>query len=200
MTCGRWLGPWATALDEVRALLVRAEEKLRAARLLFDGGDTPDSISGVYVLDGTTGRLKGMKITRFEDLECWQQARILTKAVYTATSHGAFSKDFRLSGQIQGAASSAMANIAEGFVRRSNKEFIQFLFVAMSSAAEVQSHLYVALDQRYVDQKQFDQVYAQADKTARIISGLITYLRTNQTKQTRSPKETRPTKQTRSTR
>jgi len=140
-----------------------------------------------------------MKITRFEDLECWQQARILAKAVYTATGNGVFHKDFRLSGQIEAAASSAMANIAEGFVRRSNKEFIQFLFVAMSSAAEVQSHLYVALDQRYVGQKQFDQVCEQADKTARIISGLITYLRANQTKQTRqtrSPKETRPTKQT----
>jgi four helix bundle protein len=66
----------------------------------------------------------------------------------------------------------------------------------MSSAAEVQSHLYIALDQRYVGQKQFDQVCEQADKTARIISGLITYLRTKGTKQTRSPKETRPTKQT----
>lgn len=126
-----------------------------------------------------------MKLTRFEDLECWQEARNLTGAVYRATKNGGFKRDLRLSGQIQAASASVMANIAEGFIRRSNKEFIQFLFVGMSSAAEVQSHLYVALDQGYVDQKQFDQVYEQADKTARIISGLITYLRTRETRQTK---------------
>ncbi len=67
----------------------------------------------------------------------------------------------------------------------------------MSSAAEVQSHLYVALDQGYIGRDRFDEMYKQADKTARIISGLITYLRTKGTKQTRSPKETKSTKQAR---
>jgi len=70
-----------------------------------------------------------------------------------------FRKDVRLSRQIQPAATSVMANISEGFVRRSNKEFTQFLFIGMSSAAEVQSHLYVALDQGYIDQIGFDAVY-----------------------------------------
>jgi four helix bundle protein len=126
-----------------------------------------------------------MKLTRFEDLECWQEARSLVRTVYAATRDGAFRKDLRLSGQIQAAAASVMANIAEGFIRRSDKEFIQFLFIAMSSAAEVQSHLYIALDQGYVDQKQFDEMYTQANKTAMIISGLLTYLRTNQTRQTK---------------
>jgi len=70
-----------------------------------------------------------------------------------------------------------MANIVEGFIRRSDKEFIQFLFIAMSSAAEVQSHLYVALDQNYIDHKQFDKIYEQARKTAMLISGFIKYLR-----------------------
>ena len=118
------------------------------------------------------------KITRFEDLECWQQARTLVKEVYGVTKGREFKKDFRLSGQIQAAATSSMANIAEGFIRRSDKEFVQFLFIAMSSAAEVQSHLYVALDQGYIDQKYFDDIYEQANKTAKIISGLIKYLRT----------------------
>jgi four helix bundle protein len=122
-----------------------------------------------------------MKLTRFEDLECWQEARSLVRTVYAATRDGAFKKDLRLSGQIQAAAASVMANIAEGFIRRSDKEFIQFLFIAMSSAAEVQSHLYIALDQGYVDQKQFDEMYTQANKTAMIISGLLKYLRTKQT-------------------
>lgn len=88
-----------------------------------------------------------------------------------------FRKDFRLVGQIQGAAISVMANIPEGFIRKSDKEFLQFLFISMSSAAEVQSHLYVAVDQIYINQNEFDQLYEQAGKTAKMISGLIKYLR-----------------------
>jgi len=128
-----------------------------------------------------------MKITRFEDLECWQQGRILTNKVYEITGNGAFKKDLRLSGQIQAAATSVMANVAEGFVRRSDKEFSQFLFIAMSSAAEVQSHLYVALDQEYVDKRRFDEIYEQAKKAGMLISGMIKYLRSRSTKQTRQP-------------
>jgi len=72
--------------------------------------------------------------------------------------------------------------LPEGFVRRSNKEFIQFLFIAMSSCAEVQSHLYIAVDQGYLSKDMFASIYEQANKTARIVSGLIKYLRTKQTK------------------
>ena len=122
-----------------------------------------------------------MKLTRFEDLDCWKEARILVRQIYEAARKDLFKKDVRLSGQIQAAATSIMANIAEGFIRRSSKEFIQFLFVAMSSAAEVQSHLYVAVDQGYVQKEEFELLYEQANKTARIISGLITYLRTRAT-------------------
>jgi four helix bundle protein len=132
-----------------------------------------------------------MKISRFEDLDCWQEARILVKEVYSVTRGSVFRKDLRLAGQIQAAATSTMSNIAEGFIRHSDKEFIQFLFIAMSSAAEVQSHLYVALDQGYLDQNQFDMIYEQGNKTARIISGLIKYLRTHQTKQTELTRQTR---------
>jgi len=120
-----------------------------------------------------------MKLTRFEDLECWKESRILTKMVYEATNNSLFKKDLRLSGQIQAAATSTMANCAEGFKRRSNKEFIQFLFIAISSVAEVQSHLYVSLDQGYINQESFQKIYDQAEKTSKIISGLITYLRHN---------------------
>ncbi len=126
-----------------------------------------------------------MKISSFEDLDCWQEARILVRKTYEATKGGDFKKDLRFSGQIQAAAISAMANIAEGFTRRSDKEFIQFLYIAMSSAAEVQSHLYVALDQSYIDRDKFDDIYKQADKTGKMVSSLIKYLRNSQTKQTR---------------
>ena len=127
-----------------------------------------------------------MKLTRFEDLDCWKEARQLTRQVYEAIEQSsAWKRDVRLSGQIQSAAGSVMANVAEGFVRRSNKEFMQFLFIAMSSTAEVQSHLYIAVDQDYLSKDAFESIYAQADRTGRIISGLIKYLRTKQTKPTK---------------
>jgi four helix bundle protein len=127
-----------------------------------------------------------MKITRFEDLDCWKEARQLTRQVYEAIEQNPrWQKEPRLCGQIQSAAGSVMANIAEGFVRRSNKEFIQFLFIAMSSCAEVQSHRSIALDQGYLSKDAFESIYGQAGKTARIISGLIKYLRTRHAKPTK---------------
>lgn len=119
-----------------------------------------------------------MKITRFEDLDCWKEARQLTRQVYEAIGQSSrWQKDLRLCGQIQSAAGSVMANIAEGFVRHTDKEFTQFLFIAMSSAAEVQSHLYIAVDQGYLPKENFESIYAQAEKASRIISGLIKHLR-----------------------
>ena len=106
-----------------------------------------------------------MKIERFEDVKAWQEARKLVNLVYTAINTSqSFRKDFRLVNQIQGAAVSCMANVAEGFARQSNKEFIQFLFIPKSSAAEVQSHLYVALDQGYITQDIFTQIYNKAGR------------------------------------
>jgi four helix bundle protein len=126
-----------------------------------------------------------MKINSFEDLDCWQEARILVRKIYDTTKEGDFKKDLRLTGQIQAAATSCMANIAEGFIRRSDKEFIQFLYISMSSSAEVRSHLYIALDQQYISQKRFDEIYDLADKTGRMISNLIKYLRNSSAKQTK---------------
>jgi len=97
-----------------------------------------------------------MKITKFEYLQCWQEARALVNMVYEAIRNSpSFQKDFRLSSQITGAAISSMTNIAEGFSRRSNKEFIQYLFISKSSATEVQSEIYVASDQKYISQEIF---------------------------------------------
>jgi len=85
-----------------------------------------------------------------------------------------------------------MGAIPEEFARRSNKEFIQFLFISLSSAAELQSHLYVALDQKYVTQDVFDRIYQQADKIGKMDSNLISYLRECD----RKFNETRKTKKT----
>jgi four helix bundle protein len=118
-----------------------------------------------------------MKITRFEEIEAWQEARKLVKMVYEVIrkSHE-FKRDFRLVNQVQDAAVSSMSNISEGFSRKGNKEFIQFLFVSKSSAAEVQSQLYVALDQGYISQSDFDRIYNQAEKVSKMDSGFIKYL------------------------
>ena len=119
-----------------------------------------------------------MTIRRFEDIEAWQEARRLVNLVYEAINGNQnFQKDFRLVNQMQGAAVSVMSNIAEGFSRRSNKEFIQFLFISKSSAAEVQSYLYVALDQKYISKEAFQKIYKQAEKVSKMDSGFIKYLR-----------------------
>lgn len=126
-----------------------------------------------------------MKIKRFEELECWQEARKLVTMVYEAISKSeSFKKDFRLSGQAIGAAVSVMSNIAEGFSRQSNKEFIQFLYISKSSASEIQSIFYVAIDEGYVNKDAFDKIYNQADRVSKMNSGLIKYL----TFQIRKPK------------
>jgi four helix bundle protein len=127
-----------------------------------------------------------MKLTRFEDLDCWKEARLLIRQVYEAIEQNPrWQKEFRLCGKIQSAVGSVMANIAEGLVRRFNKEFVQFLFIGMSSCAEVQSHLYIALDQGYLSKDSFESIYGQAGRTSRIISGFIKYLRTKQAKPTK---------------
>jgi len=134
-----------------------------------------------------------MKITRFEDLECWQEARKLVNMVYDAIAQSSpFNRDLRLRDQCKGAAISTMGAIPEGFARRSNKEFIQYLFISLSSAAELQSHFYIALDRKYVNQQTFDQIYQQADKVGKMDSNLITYLRESD----RLYNETRKTKKT----
>jgi four helix bundle protein len=118
-----------------------------------------------------------MKISRFEDIDAWKESRKLVNSVYRAINESPrFCKDYRLSNQIQGAAISVMSNIAEGFSRRSNKEFIQFLFISKSSAAEVQSQLYVALDQNYIEKDLFKQIYNQAETISKMESGFIKYL------------------------
>ena len=121
-----------------------------------------------------------MKISRFEEIDCWQQARVLVRYVYQATARDAFKKDLRLTGQVQAAAVSVMSNIAEGFTRRSNREFVQFLFISLSSTAEVQSQLYVALDLGYISEDGFQLIYDQAAATARLISNFIKYLTENE--------------------
>jgi len=111
-------------------------------------------------------------ITKFEDLIAWQKARELTKRIYEMTRKEPYSKDFRLSSQIQSASVSIMANIAEGFERARRQEFHQFLSVAKASCAEVRSHLYVALDAKYISETEFNDIMPLAIEVGKIIGGL----------------------------
>lgn len=116
------------------------------------------------------------KIERFEDIVAWQKARELTRQVYGCSKIGEFARDFGLRDQVQRAAVSTMANIAEGFERGGDKEFIQFLSHSKGSSGEVKSHLYVAWDQHYVTAEQFKQLYGQADEVSRLVAGFMGYL------------------------
>jgi len=116
-------------------------------------------------------------VNKFEDLEIFQTARALTRLIYTVTDAGAFAKDYGLRDQMRRAAVSIMSNIAEGFESRTNALFIEFLGRARGSAGELRAQSYIALDIEYIDQNQFEEMTALAEKCARQISGLIAYLK-----------------------
>jgi four helix bundle protein len=117
-----------------------------------------------------------MRIERFEDIEAWQLARELTRKVYCLTKKTQFARDFGLKNQIQDAAGSSMHNIAEGFDSETNPEFVRFLRYAKRSCTEVQSELYVAVDQQYITNTEFQDLYAHAGRTRAAVRGFINYL------------------------
>lgn len=121
------------------------------------------------------------KIERFEDIQAWQRARKLVNEIYGLSNSGAFGKDFGLRDQVRRAAVSIMLNIAEGFARKTNREFVQFLVIAHGSAAEVQAALYVALDQGFITSEQFNTTYGLADEVSRMIMSFSRYLNKNST-------------------
>jgi four helix bundle protein len=117
------------------------------------------------------------KIKKFEDIESWKSARKLTNQIYQITSAGTFTRDFGLKDQMRRAAVSILSNIAEGFERGGDQEFIQFLSVAKASCGEVRAQLYVALDQGYISQESFDTLSKIATEVSQLISGLMQYLK-----------------------
>ena len=118
-----------------------------------------------------------MKAKTFENLKVWQDSREFVKSIYELTSSTKFAKDFGLKDQIQRAAVSIMNNIAEGFERNNNKEFILFLKYSKGSAGEVRSMLYVAFDLNYISKSAFDKCYENVINIITQISNFIKYLR-----------------------
>jgi four helix bundle protein len=114
---------------------------------------------------------------RFEEIKGWQRARELVREIYQVSTASGLSRDAALRDQLRRASISTMSNIAEGFARRTNRDFAHFLDMARGSCSEVQSLLYVALDVEHISQPQFDRLYESASATAALIARLTAYLR-----------------------
>ncbi|MFC6097360.1 four helix bundle protein [Flavobacterium qiangtangense] len=116
------------------------------------------------------------KFNSFEEINSWQKARIFNKKIYVITENQTFKKDFDLARQIRRASVSISSNIAEGFERNTDKEFIYFLYFAKASAGEVRSQLYLAFDLEYITKQEFEQLLESVTEISRLLSGFIKYL------------------------
>jgi len=123
-----------------------------------------------------------MTYTEFEDLPIWQEARAISKLIFEITSDGAISRDFRFRDQIRSSSGSVADNIAEGFEREGNKEFIQFLSIAKGSAGEARSQVYRAFDNKYFDQSQLDNLIPKLKSLSANISNFMSYLKKSEYK------------------
>jgi len=112
----------------------------------------------------------------FEEIQAWQKARILNQKVGSFIDSGRFQKNYRLIAQIEGSAGSIMDNIAEGFERSGNKEFLQFLYISKGSCGEFRSQLYCALDRAYIQQEEFDELFSLSKEIIVMLQKLIAYL------------------------
>lgn len=118
-------------------------------------------------------------IMSFEEIVSWQEARILNQEIGNLIDQGRFKNSFKLINQIESSAGSIMDNIAEGFERNGNKEFLQFLYIAKGSCGEFRSQLYRALDRKYVSEIEFNNLSSKAIKISALIQKLINYLKSS---------------------
>ena len=116
------------------------------------------------------------KFNSFEEINSWQKARVFNKKVYLITENTNFKKDFDFTRQIRRASISISSNIAEGFERNTDKEFIYFLYVAKASAGEVRSQLYLAFDLDYISKEEFKKLTKPVTEISKLLSGFIKYL------------------------
>jgi four helix bundle protein len=120
-----------------------------------------------------------VKIERFEDVESWKESRLLVRDVYKRLT---LCKDLGFKNQMQRAAISIMSNIAEGFDRGSNKEFVQFLVIARGSVSEVKSQAYAGLDIGYLDEEVFMAITDRCTKIINLLNGFIRFLKNSDRK------------------
>ncbi len=117
------------------------------------------------------------KIEKFEDIQSWKLARQATNRIYDLTERAEFSADYGLVNQIRRSAISIMSNIAEGFERGGEKEFVNFLSIAKGSCGEARAQLYVALDRNYITPSEFKSAYDELNETGKLIGGFMSYLK-----------------------
>ncbi len=122
------------------------------------------------------------KVESFEELKVWVEARELSKTIFLVTQECPLSKDFAVKNQISRSSGSIMDNIAEGFERGGNKEFVQFLFIAKGSAGETKSQLYRCFDRGYIDQVTLNELVSKVSEVSKQLSGFIHYLKNSQLK------------------
>ena len=113
----------------------------------------------------------------FEEIIAWQKARVLCKKIKILTEKPLFAKDFKLRDQILSSSGSMMDNIAEGFERQGNKEFVQFLYISKGSCGETRSQAYRALDYGYISQEECTGILTDSLEISRILHGLIESIR-----------------------
>jgi four helix bundle protein len=118
-----------------------------------------------------------MKVREFEELNVYQRARELTNRIYDISRDGAFARDFGLVTQIRRASVSIMSNIAEGFERGTNAEFVQFLYIAKGSAGEVRAQASIAVDQKYISTADYEDLTDRCRRISGMLANLINYLR-----------------------
>jgi four helix bundle protein len=116
-------------------------------------------------------------IQKFEDLICWQKAREYCKTIYSLTEKACYNTDYRFKSQFNSSAGSIMDNIAEGYEREGNKEFLQFLSIAKASLAENKSQTYRSFDRNFIDQEEFEATSKLANELKLILDGFMNYLR-----------------------
>ncbi len=121
-------------------------------------------------------------IKRFEDLEVWQRAREVCRRVKALTDKEKFSKDFTLKDQIKRSSGSTMDNIAEGFERDGNKEFINFLSISKGSAGETRSQAYRAFDYEYINENELDSFVNETTQLSQKLGSFINYLKESEHK------------------
>lgn len=127
-------------------------------------------------------------ILKFEDIIAWQKALELSDLIYEYSNKDKFSKDFGLRDQMRRASISVISNIAEGFEREGNNQFIYFLLVAKASAGELRAQLYIARNQKYITIEEFEQLNNKVLEVSKTISGFISYLRTQKKESLESKK------------
>ena len=134
------------------------------------------------MVEGLKLKVEMAAISNFEDLEIWNLARKQAHAIFQLYSTEPFSKNWELRNQVNGASGSVMDNIAEGFERSGNKEFVNFLIISKGSNGEVKSQLYRAFDRKYISAEKFNELIVENSLIGKKITSFIKYLKQSEQK------------------